>query len=86
MKDQIQTALLKAHVKTDKTLYRNQNIDDFLSGTTAISAYFHGRRNRVSISNVGDSRAVLGQETVSPCNGTQQRVRTYSKVKAQPLS
>lgn len=33
-------------------------VDDQLSGTTAISAHFHG--NILTICNVGDSRAVLG--------------------------
>ena len=60
-KDQIQQALLRAHVETNKALHKEASIDDSLSGTTAISMYFHGRRNRITIANVGDSRAVLGQ-------------------------
>mmetsp|Transcript_15517 Transcript_15517/g.29628 ORF Transcript_15517/g.29628 Transcript_15517/m.29628 type:complete len:846 (+) Transcript_15517:321-2858(+) len=59
-KDQIQQALLRAHVETNKALHKDPSIDDSLSGTTAISLYFHGRRNRITIANVGDSRAVLG--------------------------
>lgn len=63
-KDQIQQALLRAHVETNKKLHKEPSIDDSLSGTTAISLYFHGRRNRITIANVGDSRAVLGQKEV----------------------
>lgn len=61
-KEAVQAALSKAHVETNKALHRNQNIDDSLSGTTAVSMYMHGKRNRITISNVGDSRAVLGQK------------------------
>jgi serine/threonine protein phosphatase PrpC/CRP-like cAMP-binding protein len=62
-KEAVQTSLLRAHVETNKGLHRNPTIDDSLSGTTAVSMYMHGRRNRITISNVGDSRAVLGQES-----------------------
>lgn len=65
-RDQIQNALLKAHVETNKGLHKNPQIDDSLSGTTAISVYWHGRRNRLTISNVGDSRAVIG--STAPMN------------------
>lgn len=60
-KDQIQTSLLKAHTECNRNMHRAHTLDDSLSGTTAISAYIHGRRNRITISNVGDSRAILGQ-------------------------
>jgi serine/threonine protein phosphatase PrpC/CRP-like cAMP-binding protein len=60
-KDEIQAALLHAHVETNKGLHKSA-IDDSLSGTTAISMYMHGRRNRITICNVGDSRAVLAQD------------------------
>ena len=74
-KDQVQAALLKSHVETNKGLHRNASIDDSLSGTTAVSMYLHGRRNRITISNVGDSRAVLGQDNGRAAN-----------LKALPLS
>lgn len=61
-RDQTHDALHKAHVECNKLLHKNQHIDDSLSGTTAVSAYIHGKRNRITISNVGDSRAVIGQE------------------------
>jgi serine/threonine protein phosphatase PrpC/CRP-like cAMP-binding protein len=65
-RDAIQQALLKAHVETNQALRNDHSIDDSLSGTTAISLYLHGRRNRMTISNVGDSRAVLGQVDKRP--------------------
>mmetsp|Transcript_11895 Transcript_11895/g.16907 ORF Transcript_11895/g.16907 Transcript_11895/m.16907 type:complete len:160 (-) Transcript_11895:139-618(-) len=42
-------------------MHRCKEIDDVLSGTTAISCYIQGRRNKITVCNVGDSRAVLGQ-------------------------
>lgn len=81
-KDAIQQALLNAHVETNKALHKDPSVDDSLSGTTAISLYFHGRRNRVTIANVGDSRAVLGQ--VDRRKGAPNRGGTG--LKALPLS
>jgi serine/threonine protein phosphatase PrpC len=60
-KGQIQDNLKRAHVSTNLHLHRDAAVDDSLSGTTAISIYFHGNRNRITVSNLGDSRAVLGQ-------------------------
>ena len=91
-KDQIQAALLKAHVDVNKGLHKNAKIDDTLSGTTAISLYFHGgKRNRITIANVGDSRAVLG--TLQGTGGTHNPNRPNNNsnsasksLKALPLS
>jgi serine/threonine protein phosphatase PrpC/CRP-like cAMP-binding protein len=82
-KDQIQHALLRAHDETNKALHKDASIDDSLSGTTAISCYFHGRRNRLTISNVGDSRAVLGRKD-TPKEGAP--MRGGGGLKALPLS
>lgn len=76
-RDQTHAALTKAHIECNKHLHKNTHIDDSLSGTTAISAYIHGKRNRISIANVGDSRAVLGQEVT---------VQGAKSLKALPLS
>ena len=84
-REQIQTALLRAHVETNKGLHKNPNIDDTLSGTTAISCYFHGFRNRITISNVGDSRAIIGQEVRSGQRRTNEPGAGRS-LKAFPLS
>lgn len=60
-KDQVQNAALKAHVECNRDMHRSHDLDDSLSGTTSISMYVHGRRNRITVCNVGDSRAILGQ-------------------------
>lgn len=81
-KDQMQQCLLKAHVETNKNLREDVIVDDSLSGTTAISIYFHGNRNRITVSNLGDSRAVLGQ-----CDPTGPSFHhTSAPLKALPLS
>jgi serine/threonine protein phosphatase PrpC len=88
-KAQIQNALHKAHVETNKALHKNANVDDTLSGTTAISLYMHGSdKNRITIANVGDSRAVLGQEANSSggASSQQQRNEGPRTLKALALS
>lgn len=65
-KDQTQACCLKASVEANRGMHRNPNLDDSLSGTTSISMYIHGRRNRITVCNVGDSRAILGQEQRKP--------------------
>ena len=78
-KDQWQKAALKAHVETNMAMHRDEGLDDSLSGTTSISCFFHGRRNRVTICNVGDSRAILGKAQSNSRNG-------QTAMKAFPLS
>ena len=85
-RDQIQNAILRAHVETNKNLHKNPHIDDSLSGTTAITAYFHGRRNRLTIANVGDSRAVLGQMSGGQSGGGVRKEGPPSTIKAYALS
>lgn len=85
-KDQVQNALLKAHVDVNRGLHKNPKIDDTLSGTTAISIYFHGgKRNRITISNVGDSRAVLGTTHHRVAHSSTSASQNKS-LKALPLS
>jgi len=92
-KDQIQGACLKAHVECNRGMHRATEFDDSLSGTTSISVYFHGRRNRITICNVGDSRAILGrkhadgqEEPVSGAAGGGSGSSANSHLKAFPLS
>jgi len=47
-----------AHLQCNKAMHDNKTVKDSMSGTTAISVGFHA--GRMTISNVGDSRAVLG--------------------------
>lgn len=69
-KDEIHEACTSAHVVCNLASHKSKGIDDSLSGTTSISVYFHEGNgstipNRMTISNVGDSRAVLGKTKVS---------------------
>lgn len=80
-KDQLLKALTEAHVQTNQALHAETTIDDSLSGTTAVSLYFHGKHNRLTVTNVGDSRAVLGSRPVAVDASASGR-----KLKALPLS
>ena len=60
-KEMTQTACATAHKQCNVAMHNHPRLDDSLSGTTAISCYIHGRRNRITVCNVGDSRAVLGK-------------------------
>jgi len=60
-KEKVEEVLLKVHADCNRSLHVSQRVDDSLSGTTSISMYLHGNRNRITISNVGDSRAVIGR-------------------------
>lgn len=60
-KEATHDVLLKSHEAVNNKLRANAAVDDSLSGTTSISMYLHGSRNRITISNVGDSRAVIGR-------------------------
>jgi len=67
-RDQIETASSIAHKTCNVAMHRDPALNDSLSGTTAISCLFHGDENRIVVSNVGDSRAVLGQKIDRPTN------------------
>mmetsp|Transcript_12280 Transcript_12280/g.26206 ORF Transcript_12280/g.26206 Transcript_12280/m.26206 type:complete len:765 (-) Transcript_12280:235-2529(-) len=60
-KEQTQEAILKSHVEVNRRMHLCQDLDDSLSGTTSISMYLHGNVNRITVSNVGDSRAIIGR-------------------------
>ncbi len=68
-------------------MHTNPKLDDALSGTTAISCYVHGRRNRITVCNVGDSRAVLGQRVKRDSNNSRDdNAGTDVFYRALPLS
>jgi len=71
-KEMIQDAIIKSHIECNKRMHASQELDSTLSGTTSISVYLHGDRNRITVSNVGDSRAVIGRkaEKDNAPNGT----------------
>lgn len=60
--DQVHFALQQAHVDCNVELRADESINDKYSGTTAISIYCHEEGDRITVSNVGDSRVVLGTE------------------------
>ena len=68
-------ACRKSLLECNRAMHRDANVDDTLSGTTVISASFHD--GRLTICNVGDSRAVLGvklkKESVSGIGIGRQR-------------
>eukprot|EP00560_Eucampia_antarctica_P009127 CAMPEP_0197826960 /NCGR_PEP_ID=MMETSP1437-20131217/3835_1 /TAXON_ID=49252 ORGANISM="Eucampia antarctica, Strain CCMP1452" /NCGR_SAMPLE_ID=MMETSP1437 /ASSEMBLY_ACC=CAM_ASM_001096 /LENGTH=725 /DNA_ID=CAMNT_0043427619 /DNA_START=65 /DNA_END=2242 /DNA_ORIENTATION=+ len=87
-KDQLQAACLTAHVQCNRAMHKRKDFDDSLSGTTAISCFIHGARNRITISNVGDSRAILGQGGLknSTSDDDRNKNKTSANIRALPLS
>ena len=69
----------KAHTECNKRMHVNQDLDDSLSGTTSISIYLHGKRNRITIANVGDSRAVIGRANSTTVNSSSTNDNSASK-------
>ena len=59
----LEQVLTRVHRDLDRKMEEKKNIDDLVSGTTSVSLYLHGRKNQITISNVGDSRAVIGRTT-----------------------
>mmetsp|Transcript_13813 Transcript_13813/g.15168 ORF Transcript_13813/g.15168 Transcript_13813/m.15168 type:complete len:514 (+) Transcript_13813:48-1589(+) len=57
----------KAHVEVNEMMHDDKNVPDAFSGTTAISACFHF--GRLTVCNVGDSRAVMGHRVPDAENG-----------------
>ena len=73
-KASFEKACVDAHVTTNENLHKSVDVDDSLSGTTAISITFWGS-DLMTICNVGDSRAIVG---VSSANSDE--------IRAYPLS
>lgn len=60
-KESTHEIIRSSHNECNRQMRTSPDLDDSLSGTTSISVYLHGHRNRITISNVGDSRAVVGR-------------------------
>ena len=56
----------KAFSESNKALHEKETINDKLSGTTVVSVQFH--RGRMTVCNLGDSRALLGSITEGTTN------------------
>ena len=56
--DEYETSCRKAFLEVNQAMHDAPNVVDTLSGTTATTVNFHG--DFVAVSNVGDSRVVLG--------------------------
>ena len=54
-------ALVTAHMATEVSWFRSSNFDD--SGTTAVSALLEAATGRITVCNVGDSRAFVVPKT-----------------------
>jgi serine/threonine protein phosphatase PrpC len=57
--DDFEKAYKEAFVSVNQKMHE-QEFDDSMSGTTAITAYFHG--TQFTVANIGDSRAVVGEK------------------------
>jgi serine/threonine protein phosphatase PrpC len=77
--DQIHASLREAYTQCNDELHDSTHIDDSSSGTTAITIYIQGTMERITISNVGDSRAVLGTKNTVGGNKAVLRAVPLSK-------
>jgi len=57
---QLEEIIKKAHEECNARMHTQEAFDDSASGTTSISAYLQGKLNKITVNNVGDSRAILG--------------------------
>jgi len=84
-KGTMQDLLMKAHRECNRKMHRQKKFDDTLSGTTSISMYLDGNNKRITVSNVGDSRSVIGRAASVEKEGTANGAST-SSLKAFALS
>lgn len=75
-KEQCEQMCSKAYNQANNLMHNEKNVHSRLSGTTAITAVFYG--NKVTIANVGDSRAVIGTQKKE-----ESKVQTRNKRKPQ---
>ncbi|KAL7536000.1 hypothetical protein ACHAWF_005334 [Thalassiosira exigua] len=59
---QLTSVISNAHRECNKKMDRKRDIDDDWSGTTSISVFLRGNLKKITVSNVGDSRAVIGSQ------------------------
>ena len=74
--DRYEEVVRKSLLECNRVMRRDDKVDDTLSGTTVISASFHD--GRLTIANIGDSRAVLGvtfekQSVLASASGEEEK-------------
>ena len=57
---QLKTVIKETHKECNRRMHASKRVDDSVSGTTSISVYLHGNLRKITVNNVGDSRAVMG--------------------------
>eukprot|EP00591_Stephanopyxis_turris_P003626 CAMPEP_0195522804 /NCGR_PEP_ID=MMETSP0794_2-20130614/21338_1 /TAXON_ID=515487 /ORGANISM="Stephanopyxis turris, Strain CCMP 815" /LENGTH=350 /DNA_ID=CAMNT_0040652649 /DNA_START=283 /DNA_END=1335 /DNA_ORIENTATION=+ len=57
--NEIEQCCCDAHVECNRLMHEDDTVNDRLSGTTAISAFFN--EGMMTVCNVGDSRAIMGK-------------------------
>lgn len=82
-KEETQDIIFEAHRECNLKMHSQNKFDDTLSGTTSISVYLHGNTNRITVSNVGDSRTIIGRQASEVENGSSS---TGGALKAFALS
>ena len=75
----------KGFLECNRNMHSDDTVPDKLSGTTAITVLFHNKDNAITISNVGDSRVIVGhlQERKNDNNNNDSPTRALVAV---PLS
>jgi serine/threonine protein phosphatase PrpC len=80
----IQESLKQAHLQCNQALHAEADIDDSYSGTTCISLLL--QPDRVIVSNVGDSRAILGTPQQQQPSSSTNNNNSSNPWTAVPLS
>lgn len=85
--DVLHNACNRAHISCNHAMHESKRVDDSLSGTTAISIDFHSG-SKFTVCNVGDSRAIVGQEMQNSQNNGNSNIKNNKNksYRAFPLS
>mmetsp|Transcript_14227 Transcript_14227/g.21889 ORF Transcript_14227/g.21889 Transcript_14227/m.21889 type:complete len:1025 (-) Transcript_14227:284-3358(-) len=83
--DAYHNACIRAHIACNTAMHESKKVDDSLSGTTAISIAFHSG-SKFTVCNVGDSRAIVGQEQNTNNSNSHNNSNGHSSYRAFPLS
>mmetsp|Transcript_15893 Transcript_15893/g.28834 ORF Transcript_15893/g.28834 Transcript_15893/m.28834 type:complete len:347 (-) Transcript_15893:296-1336(-) len=81
---QLETVIEESHKECNRRMHASKRVDDSVSGTTSISVYLHGNLRKITVNNVGDSRAVMG--SVATPEQQEAAATASSSLIASPLS